>query len=144
MATRIGINGFGRIGRGFVRAAFERDADLEIVAINDITDPGTLAHLLAFDSVYGRFAAAVSAGEETIEVDGRTIAATAHRSPAELPWKELGVDVVIEATGRFRTREQVTEHLTAGAAKVILSAPMKGAEAADANIVLGVNDGDYD
>jgi glyceraldehyde 3-phosphate dehydrogenase len=144
MPTRIGINGFGRIGRGFLRAAFEREADLEIVAINDVADPHTLAHLLAFDSVYGRFGAAVSAGEQTIEVDGRAISATAHRDPAELPWKELGVDVVIEATGRFRTHAEAAQHIANGAAKVILSAPMKGAEPADANLVLGVNDEAYD
>src|SRR5689334_7967769 len=133
MATRIGINGFGRIGRGFLRAAIERESDLDVVAINDIADPQTLAQLLKFDSVYGRFPDHVAAGEEMIEVGRHKIAASAHRDQAELPWAELGVDVVIEATGRFRTRAQATEHLSAGAKKVVLSAPMKGSEPADAN-----------
>src|SRR4051794_10481353 len=144
MATRIGINGFGRIGRGVVRAAFERQADIEIVAVNDITDPETLAHLLAFDSVYGRFPGRVECTGDGIAVDGTTIAATAFRDPAELPWAAYGVDVVIEATGRFRTRADAAKHLEAGARKVILSAPAKGSEPADANIVLGVNDDVYD
>src|SRR4051794_30291616 len=144
MATRIGINGFGRIGRGVVRAAFERDADLEIVAVNDITDPETLAHLLAFDSVYGRFPGGVSCQDGVITVEGKEIVATAYRDPADLPWTEFGVDVVIEATGRFRTRAEAAKHLEAGASKVILSAPIKGSTPADANIVLGVNDHVYD
>ena len=129
MPTRIGINGFGRIGRGFLRAAVERDSDLEIVAINDIADPQTLAHLLKFDSVYGRFPEHVAAGDQMIEAGRHKITATAHRDPLELPWEELGVDVVIEATGRFRTREQATQHLTRGAKKVILSAPDEGLRA---------------
>ncbi len=144
MSVRVAINGFGRIGRGVVRAAFERQAEIEIVAVNDVADVDTLAHLLAFDSVYGRFPAPVSVRDGFIDVDGHGIATTAHRDPSELPWRELGVDVVIEATGRFRTRADAARHLEAGAAKVILSAPMKGAEPADANIVLGVNDAVYD
>ena len=144
MPTRIGINGFGRIGRGFVRAAIESNADLDIVAINDVADAQTLAHLLKFDSVYGRFSEHVSAGEHTIQVGSHHLAVTSRSDPRELPWKELGVDVVIEATGRFRTRAQAAEHLNDGARKVILSAPMKGSEPADANLVLGVNDDAYD
>jgi glyceraldehyde 3-phosphate dehydrogenase len=139
MPTRIGINGFGRIGRAVVRTAIERGADLEIVAVNDITDPTALAHLLALDSVYGRFASPVHAIEGGLRVGEREIRVLAEREPALLPWRELGIDVVIEATGRFRTREQAMRHLDAGARKVILSAPAKGAEPADANLVLGVN-----
>jgi glyceraldehyde 3-phosphate dehydrogenase len=144
MPTRVAINGFGRIGRGVVRAAFERQADIEIVAVNDIMDVGTLAHLLAWDSVYGRFPGTVKPGEGAIEVDGHKIAAGAVREPSELPWDEYGVDVVIESTGRFRTRSEAAQHLAAGAKKVIISAPAKGSEPADANIVLGVNEGVYD
>jgi glyceraldehyde 3-phosphate dehydrogenase len=144
MATRIAINGFGRIGRAVLRAAVERDADIQIVAVNDITDPATLAALLARDSVYGRFPGAVGAHDGFIDVDGHHIMASAHRDPAELPWAAYGVDVVIEATGRLRTRADVAKHLEAGAKKVILSAPMKGDEPADANLVLGVNDEVYD
>jgi glyceraldehyde 3-phosphate dehydrogenase len=144
MPIRVAINGFGRIGRGVVRAAFERHADIEIVAVNDVADVDTLAHLLAFDSVYGRFPAAVKVRDGFIDVDGHGIIATAHRDPAELPWQAYGVDVVIEATGRFRTRADAVKHLEAGAPKVILSAPAKGSEPADANIVLGVNEEVYD
>jgi glyceraldehyde 3-phosphate dehydrogenase len=144
MATRIAINGFGRIGRAVLRAAVERDADVRIVAVNDITDPGTLAALLARDSVYGRFPGAVGTHDGFIDVAGHSIMASACRDPAELPWEAYGVDVVIEATGRLRTRADVAKHLEAGAKKVILSAPMKGAEPADANLVLGVNDDVYD
>jgi glyceraldehyde 3-phosphate dehydrogenase len=144
MPTRVALNGFGRIGRGVVRAIAERDTDLEIVAVNDIADTATLAHLLAYDSIYGVFPAPVRAHGGIIEVDGREIRALAERDPATLPWAELGVDVVIESTGRFRTRPDAALHLDAGARKVILSAPIKGSEPADANIVLGVNDGDYD
>src|SRR5262249_50249535 len=140
MSTRIAINGFGRIGRGVVRALAERDSDLEIVAINDITDTQTLAHLLSYDSVYGVFPGRVRTRDGSIEIDRRDIRALAERDPAPLPWADLGVDVVIESTGRFRTRAEATKHLDAGARKVVLSAPIKGAEPADANIVLGVND----
>jgi glyceraldehyde 3-phosphate dehydrogenase (phosphorylating) len=144
MPTRVAINGFGRIGRGVLRAVVEREADVQIVAVNDVADPGTLAHLLAFDSVYGRFPGSVGAREGVLDVEGREIAAIAYRDPAELPWKEYGVDVVIESTGLFRTRAQAAKHLEAGASKVIISAPAKGSEPADANIVLGVNDDVYD
>ncbi len=139
MPTRVAINGFGRIGRAVLRLAVERDADLEIVAVNDITDPGAMAQLLARDSVYGRFAADVRADGETLHVDDRTIHALREPDPAGLPWADLGVDVVIESTGRFRTRADAALHLEAGAQKVVLSAPAKGAEPVDANVVLGVN-----
>ena len=139
MPTRIAINGFGRIGRAVLRIAHEREADLEIVAVNDITDVPTLAHLLARDTVYGRFPAPVTARDGAIDVAGREVLAFSGQDPADLPWADLGVDVVIEATGRFRTRADAQRHLDAGARKVILSAPAKGSEPADANVVLGVN-----
>jgi glyceraldehyde 3-phosphate dehydrogenase len=144
MPIRVAINGFGRIGRGVVRAAYERQADIQIVAVNDIADVDTLAHLLAFDSVYGRFPGVVNARDGFIDVDAHSIIASAHRDPSELPWDAYGVDVVIEATGRFRTRADAVKHLEGGAAKVILSAPAKGSEPADANLVLGVNEDVYD
>jgi glyceraldehyde 3-phosphate dehydrogenase len=139
VSTRVAINGFGRIGRAVSRIAFERESDIEIVAVNDIADPSTLAHLLARDSVYGRFPASVAAGDGVLTIDGREIVVLAGEDPGELPWADLGVDVVIEATGRFRTRADAQRHLDAGASKVILSAPAKGTEPADANLVLGVN-----
>jgi len=139
MPTRIAINGFGRIGRAVVRIAHEREDDLEVVAVNDITDVATLAHLLARDSVYGRFPASVAARDGAIDVAGHEILAFSEQDPADLPWADLGIDVVIEATGRFRTRADAQRHLDAGARKVILSAPAKGSEPADANVVLGVN-----
>jgi len=139
MPTRIAINGFGRIGRAVVRIAQEREADLEVVAVNDITDVATLAHLLARDSVYGRFPASVAARDGAIDVAGHEILAFSEEDPADLPWADLGVDVVIEATGHFRTRADAQRHLDAGARKVILSAPAKGSEPADADVVLGVN-----
>jgi glyceraldehyde 3-phosphate dehydrogenase len=139
MSVRVGINGFGRIGRCVLRSAFERGSPLEIVAVNDLADAGMLASLLARDSVYGRFPAPVSATEGAILVGGCEVRVLAAREPAQLPWRELGVDVVIESTGRFRTRAEAAGHLAAGARKVILSAPVKGDEPADANVVLGVN-----
>ena len=139
MPTRVAINGFGRIGRAVLRSAHARQTDIEIVAVNDVADAATLAQLLTRDSVYGRFPGAVTAEEEAIEVDGRRIAVLRGADPGELPWTELGVDVVIEATGRFRTRADAERHLAAGARKVILSAPAKGSEPVDANLVLGVN-----
>jgi glyceraldehyde 3-phosphate dehydrogenase len=139
MPVRVGINGFGRIGRGVLRCAHERGADLEIVAVNDVAHVGTLAALLARDSVYGRFPGHVQAKEGSIQIDDTEVLALAEREPAALPWRELGVDVVIESTGRFRTRAAAAEHLNAGARKVIITAPMKGDEPADANLVLGVN-----
>ena len=144
MPTRIAINGFGRIGRAVVRAAYERQADITVVAVNDVADPHTLAALLARDSVYGRFPGTVGTHDGFIDVDRHGIIASAHRDPADLPWAEYDIDVVIEATGRFRTRPEAAKHLEAGARKVILSAPMKGDEPADANLVLGVNDDAYD
>ncbi len=140
MPTRIAINGFGRIGRNLLRAAHERGADLEIVAVNDITDAATLAQLLAFDSVYGRFHGSVRADGDTIRIDEQPpIRVLAERDPKALPWGELGVEVVVESTGKFRTRSAAAAHLEAGARKVIITAPAKGSEPADADLVLGVN-----
>jgi glyceraldehyde 3-phosphate dehydrogenase len=140
MSTRVAINGFGRIGRAVLRSAIERDAELDIVAVNDIADADVLAHLLTLDSVYGRFAHAVRAENGAIVVAGRRIEVLAESDPRTLlPWDELGADVVIEATGHFRTRADAALHIEAGARKVILSAPAKGPEPIDANLVLGVN-----
>jgi glyceraldehyde 3-phosphate dehydrogenase len=139
MPTRVAINGFGRIGRSFVRSAYERGADIEIVAVNDIADSQTFAHLLAYDSVFGRFPAPVTIAGDVLAFDGREIRVLGERDPSELPWAELDVDVVIESTGKFRTRADAERHLQAGATKVILSAPSKGSEPVDANVVLGVN-----
>ena len=139
MPVRVAINGFGRIGRGVLRAAHERDADLEIVAINDLVDPNTLAHLLRYDSVFGRFPAPVAPADGAIVVDGRAVRTLAETDPINLPWAELEVDVVIESTGHFATRPGAAKHLEAGASKVIISAPAKGDEPADATVVLGVN-----
>jgi len=136
MSTRIAINGFGRVGRAAFRAAYEGDADIEVVAVNDITDAEMLAHLLAYDSVYGRFPAPVEAGDGFIAIDGTEVRVFAEADPSVLPWGELGVDVVIESTGRFNTRSEAAKHLDAGARKVIISAPAKDA---DATVVLGVN-----
>jgi glyceraldehyde 3-phosphate dehydrogenase len=145
MPTRVAINGFGRIGRAVLRIAVERGADLEIVAVNDITGGEAMAQLLARDSVYGRFPEPVGADAETLFVGDRTVRALRELDPAALPWAELGVDVVVESTGRFRTRAEARRHLEAGARKVILSAPAKGSEPADATVVLGVNfDAVYD
>jgi glyceraldehyde 3-phosphate dehydrogenase len=141
MAVKIGINGFGRIGRNFFRAARKRGVDFDFVAVNDITDPGTLAHLLKYDSVLGRFAGQVSADEEGLVVDGDRLKVLAERDPANLPWKELGAEIVIESTGLFTEREKAQKHAEAGAQKVIISAPAKGE---DITIVMGVNDKDYD
>jgi glyceraldehyde 3-phosphate dehydrogenase (phosphorylating) len=139
MPTRVAINGFGRIGRALVRSALERGADLDIVAVNDVTDPETLAQLLARDSVYGRFPEAVVASGDTLHIGDRTIRALSEADPAALPWADLDIDVVVESTGRFRTRAEAQRHRDAGARKVILSAPAKGSEPVDANVVLGVN-----
>ena len=140
MTIRVGINGFGRIGRSFTRLALER-TDLEVVAVNDITDAGTLAHLLAFDSTYGRLGRTVEHTPDSITVDGKPMAVLAERDPAEIDWGKLGADVVVESTGKFRTRDGAALHLKGGARKVLISAPGKGV---DVTIVLGVNDGDYD
>jgi len=143
MATRIAINGFGRIGRCVVRAMVERgEKDLEIVAINDLTDAGTLAHLLRYDSIHREFRAAkVSHGEGFIALDDHQIKVLAQKDPAQLPWKDLGVDVVLECTGLFTDKAKASAHQTAGAKRVIISAPAKNP---DITIVLGVNDGEYD
>ncbi|GAA2133882.1 type I glyceraldehyde-3-phosphate dehydrogenase [Kitasatospora kazusensis] len=141
MTIKVGINGFGRIGRSFFRAALEQNADLEVVGINDLTDPATLAHLLKYDSTLGKIGVSVSAGENAIVVDGRTIRVTAERDPANLPWGELGVDVVIESTGVFTDAEKAKAHLVAGARKVIISAP---ATNQDLTIAYGVNHEAYD
>ena len=133
---KIAINGFGRIGRNVFKIAFERG--IEIVAINDLTDNHTLAHLLKYDSIYRAYNKSVSYDDESITVDGKKISASAERDPSKLPWKELGVDVVIESTGVFRKREQVAMHLAAGAKKAILTVPAK--DKIDRTIVLGVND----
>jgi len=142
MPVRVGINGFGRIGRNVFRAAHEAGADIEWVAVNDITDPATLAHLLKYDSVYGPFPSEIEAGDGTIVVDGRELRVLAERDPAALPWGDLGADVVIESTGFFTKRPDAAKHLEAGAKKVIISAP---ATEPDVTVVLGVNfDSDYD
>ena len=139
MPVRVAINGFGRVGRCFLRAACENDADVEVVAINDLVEVGTLAHLLRYDSVFGRFPKDVVATDGGIDIDGRTVRVLAEADPRGLPWEELGVEVVIESTGRYRTRAAAAQHLEAGARKVIISAPAKGAEPPDATVVLGVN-----
>ncbi|MCC3291111.1 MULTISPECIES: type I glyceraldehyde-3-phosphate dehydrogenase [unclassified Arthrobacter] len=141
MTTRVGINGFGRIGRNYFRAALEQNADLDIVAVNDLTSPETLAHLLKYDSVTGRLGADVKVSEGNIVVGGKTIRVLAERDPSNLPWRDLGVDVVIESTGFFTKAEDARKHIDAGAKKVLISAPGKGA---DLTVVMGVNDGDYD
>jgi len=137
--TRVAINGFGRVGRSVLRAAYEQRSDLEIVAINDLADATTLAHLLRHDSVFGAFPGDVEAIAGELLVDGHPIRALAEPSLSKLPWHELEVDVVIESTGRHRTRAAAAEHLAAGAHKVIVSAPGKGSEPLDATVVLGVN-----
>jgi glyceraldehyde 3-phosphate dehydrogenase len=140
MAIRIGINGFGRIGRNMLRASLN-DKDFEFVAINDLTDAETLAHLLKYDSVHGTLNVAVEAREDQIIVNGKPINILAKKDPKELPWKDLGVDLVIESTGRFTDREGASKHLSAGAKRVIISAPAKDP---DVTIVLGVNESTYD
>jgi glyceraldehyde 3-phosphate dehydrogenase len=139
MSVRVAINGFGRIGRATLRSAHEREAEIEIVAVNDITDVATLAALLRYDSVYGRFHGTVEEADGALVVNGNEVRVLAEPDPAKLPWGELGVEVVMEATGLFRTRAGAAEHLAAGAQKVIISAPAKGDEPADAIVVLGVN-----
>ncbi|NIP83826.1 MAG: type I glyceraldehyde-3-phosphate dehydrogenase [Gemmatimonadetes bacterium] len=141
MATRVAINGFGRIGRNILRAAKKNGADLDFVAVNDLTDAETLAHLLRYDSVHGRYPGTVEVTGDGIAVDGDEIRVLAERDPASLPWADLGVDIVFEATGIFRNREKAKLHLDAGARKVIITAPAKGE---DVTVVLGVNQDDYD
>ena len=139
--TRVGINGFGRIGRNFLRAHVARGGDFEIAAVNDIGDTKTMAHLLKYDSVLGPFSGHVESADDSITVDGSRIAKLTFRDPAELPWGDLGVDIAVESTGIFTKRAQAEAHLTAGAKKVVISAP---ATDPDVTLVLGVNDDDYD
>jgi glyceraldehyde 3-phosphate dehydrogenase len=141
MSVKVGINGFGRIGRNFFRAAKRQGKDWDFVAVNDITDAATLAHLLKYDSVLGTFEGDVAVGDQGIVVDGDELRVIAERDPANLPWKELGAEVVIESTGLFTKREDAEKHIAAGAEKVIISAPAKGE---DLTVVLGVNDDAYD
>jgi glyceraldehyde 3-phosphate dehydrogenase len=141
MAIRVAINGFGRIGRNILRAAKQSGAEIDFVAINDLTDNETLAHLLAYDSVHGRYPGTVETTPNGLSVDGDEIRVTSERDPANLPWKDLGVDIVFEATGHFTQREGAAKHLEAGAKKVIITAPAKGE---DITIVMGVNEDKYD
>ncbi|EPX63279.1 NAD-dependent glyceraldehyde-3-phosphate dehydrogenase [Cystobacter fuscus DSM 2262] len=141
MATKIAINGFGRIGRCVLRAALARKENLEFVAINDLDSPATLAHLFKYDSVHGIFPGTVSATEKAIVIDGKEIAVTAQKDPSALPWKSLGADIVLECTGHFTEREGAIKHVNAGAKKVIISAPAKGQ---DFTIAYGINHDQYD
>ncbi|QTH58754.1 type I glyceraldehyde-3-phosphate dehydrogenase [Corynebacterium hindlerae] len=141
MTIRVGINGFGRIGRNFFRAVLENGSDIDIVAINDLTDNGTLAQLLKYDSILGRLGKSVEFDDESITVDGKKITVSAEREPKNLKWGELGVDIVIESTGFFTKKEDAQAHIDAGAKKVIISAPGKGV---DSTFVVGVNHTDYD
>ncbi len=142
MAVRVGINGFGRIGRNVLRAAtMAKQTDLEFVGVNDITDTKTLAHLLKYDSVHGRFPGTVEAKGDALVVNGKTIKVSAIKEPEKLPWKDLGVEFVLESTGRFTDKESAAKHLTAGARKVVISAPAKGE---DITICMGVNNEKYD
>jgi glyceraldehyde 3-phosphate dehydrogenase (phosphorylating) len=140
MPVRVGINGFGRVGRAFVRRTLERD-DLDVVAVNDLTDAATLAHLLEFDSTYGRLGQPVGYGADSLTVGDWDIAVLSARDPAAIDWAGLGVSLVIESTGKFRAREDAAAHLKGGARKVLISAPGKGA---DLTVVFGVNDAEYD
>ena len=139
MSVRVAINGFGRVGRCVLRSAYEHDADIEVVAINDLVKPTTLAHLLQYDSVFGRFPGRIEVENGGIAIAGTDVRAFAEADPSLLPWEALGVDVVIESTGQYRTRAGAEKHLAAGARKVILSAPTKGDSPPDATVVLGVN-----
>jgi glyceraldehyde 3-phosphate dehydrogenase len=141
VTVRVGINGFGRIGRNFYRAAVASGADIEVVGVNDLTGTATLAQLLKYDSILGRFPGEVTAGEGEIAVDGKAFKAFAERDPAQLPWGEIGADVVIESTGIFTDAEKAKVHVAGGAKKVIISAPAKNE---DVTIVMGVNDSAYD
>ena len=139
MTIRVGINGFGRIGRALMRCALDRD--IEVVAVNDLTDARTLAHLLAFDSTYGRLSSPVSHTDDSLIVAGHPIPVLSSRDPAGIDWGQLGADIIIESTGQFRTRDDAAIHLKGGAKKVLVSVPVKGA---DITVVVGVNDQDYD
>ncbi|GHH03217.1 MULTISPECIES: type I glyceraldehyde-3-phosphate dehydrogenase [Streptomyces] len=141
MTIRVGINGFGRIGRNYFRALLEQGADIEIVAVNDLGDTATTAHLLKYDTILGRLKAEVSHTADTITVDGKTIKVLSERNPADIPWGQLGVDIVIESTGIFTKKEDAAKHLAGGAKKVLISAPAKDE---DITIVMGVNQDKYD
>jgi glyceraldehyde 3-phosphate dehydrogenase len=141
MSVRVGVNGFGRIGRLVIRAALRQGADIEFVGINDLTDAKTLGYLFKYDSVHGVFPGSVEVEDDALVIDGKRVRVTSETDPAKLPWKELGADVIIEATGRFRERADAAKHLQAGAQKVIISAPAKNP---DVTICLGVNEEMYD
>ncbi|GLF98596.1 type I glyceraldehyde-3-phosphate dehydrogenase [Streptomyces yaizuensis] len=141
MTIRVGINGFGRIGRNYFRALLEQGADIEIVAVNDLGDTATTAHLLKYDTILGRLKAEVTHTEDTITVDGHTIKVLSERNPADIPWGELGVDIVIESTGIFTKKADAEKHLAGGAKKVLISAPAKDE---DITLVMGVNQDQYD
>ncbi len=141
MTVKVGINGFGRIGRLLYRAALEQKADIDFVAVNDLTDAKTLAHLLKYDSVHGRFKGTVEVKGNDLIVNGKELKVLAQRDPAQLPWKDLGVYLAVESTGFFTDREGASKHITAGAKKVLISAPAKNP---DATLVIGVNDNTYD
>jgi glyceraldehyde 3-phosphate dehydrogenase len=141
MTLKIGVNGFGRIGRNFFRAVKQRGLDIDFVGVNDLGDAATLAHLLKYDSVHGRYPGTVEVGGSGLMIDGDELRVLAERDPASLPWKELGAEIVIESTGLFTDRERAAAHLEAGAQKVLISAPAKGE---DITIVMGVNDDAYD
>ncbi|MGA4508575.1 type I glyceraldehyde-3-phosphate dehydrogenase [Propionibacteriaceae bacterium G1746] len=141
MTVKVGINGFGRIGRNYFRALLAQGADLDVVAVNDLTDNKTLAHLLKYDSILGRFPGEITFDEESITVDGKKIRVYEEKDPANLPWGDLGVDIVVESTGRFTDATAAQAHIKAGAKKVLISAPAKNE---DITVVIGVNDGDYD
>ncbi|MEU7021355.1 type I glyceraldehyde-3-phosphate dehydrogenase [Streptomyces sp. NPDC046203] len=141
MTIRVGINGFGRIGRNYFRALLEQGADIEVVAVNDLGDTATTAHLLKYDTILGRLKAEVTHTEDTITVDGHTVKVLSERDPAQIPWGELGVDIVVESTGIFTKRADAAKHLAGGAKKVLISAPAKDE---DITIVMGVNQDAYD
>ncbi|MBU6216711.1 MAG: type I glyceraldehyde-3-phosphate dehydrogenase, partial [Acidobacteria bacterium] len=141
MTVRVGINGFGRIGRNFFRAAKARNADIDFVAVNDLGSLDVMAHLLARDSVVGAYPGTIEVTDDGIAVDGDTLKVVSHRDPAEIPWGDLGVDVVVESTGIFTDRDAAAAHLAGGAPRVIVSAPSNGA---DATFVVGVNDDTFD
>ncbi|WP_323673265.1 type I glyceraldehyde-3-phosphate dehydrogenase [Candidatus Poriferisodalis multihospitum] len=141
MSVRVGVNGFGRIGRNFYRAADRPDCDIEIVAVNDLGDTATMAHLLKYDSVLGNLPHDIAAADGGISIDGEVLPVLSERNPADLPWADYGVDVVVESTGIFTSRDKAAMHLDAGAPLVIVSAPASGA---DATFVVGVNDADFD
>ncbi|HVW06376.1 MAG TPA: type I glyceraldehyde-3-phosphate dehydrogenase [Vicinamibacterales bacterium] len=141
MAIKVGINGFGRIGRNILRASLPYKSEIDIVAVNDLTDAGTLAHLLKYDSILGNLKADISASGDSITVDGDKFQVLAQKDPAALPWKDLGVDIVFESTGRFTDRDSAAKHITAGAKRVVITAPAKKP---DATFVMGVNNETYD